>query len=46
MKNQVYDMPPEQDQEIARIKLETMGYRIDKLTPEQQAYLNDYAAGT
>ena len=42
----VYDLPEDQDQEIARIKLETMGIYIDKLTPEQEAYLKDYSAGT
>jgi adenosylhomocysteinase len=42
----VHELPPEQDQEIARIKLETMGIRIDTLTPEQIAYATDYSAGT
>jgi adenosylhomocysteinase len=42
----VYDIPVEQDQEIAALKLETMGFSIDNLTPEQQKYLKDYAAGT
>jgi adenosylhomocysteinase len=44
--NQVYELPPEQDQEIATIKLHTMGIRIDELTPEQIAYASDYSAGT
>jgi len=43
---QVIDLPEELDQEIARIKLETMGIRIDTLTDEQQAYATDYTAGT
>ena len=42
----VYDIPEEQDQEIAGIKLQTMGYKIDKLTKEQVKYLDDYSAGT
>ncbi|MBI5646336.1 MAG: adenosylhomocysteinase [Ignavibacteriae bacterium] len=42
----VHDIPVEQDQEIAGIKLRTMGYRIDKLTAEQRAYMDDYSAGT
>ncbi len=42
----VHLLPEEQDQEIARIKLETMGFKIDKLTPEQIEYINDYAQGT
>jgi adenosylhomocysteinase len=43
---QVLDIPVEQDQEIAQIKLRTMGYKIDKLTAEQVAYMDDYSAGT
>ena len=42
----VHDIPVEQDQEIAGIKLRTMGYRIDRLTAEQRAYMDDYSAGT
>jgi len=42
----VYDIPEEQDQEIAEIKLKTMQYKIDKLTKEQEIYLTDYSAGT
>ncbi len=46
MANTVHNLSKEQDQEIARIKLETMGISIDKLTPEQIKYATDYAAGT
>jgi len=46
MEHLVHELPPEQDQEIANIKLETMGIRIDELTPEQLAYATDYSAGT
>jgi adenosylhomocysteinase len=42
----VHDIPVEQDQEIAAIKLATMDASLDELTPEQVAYLNDYSAGT
>jgi adenosylhomocysteinase len=42
----VYDVEPAQDEEVARLKLETMGVGIDRLTPEQTAYLTDYEAGT
>ena len=42
----VHELPPEQDQEIASIKLETMGIRIDELTAEQRSYDADYSAGT
>ena len=43
---QVYALPPEQDQELARLKLGAMGLSIDALSSEQQAYLTDYSAGT
>ncbi|MFN3597443.1 MAG: adenosylhomocysteinase [Rubricoccaceae bacterium] len=42
----VLDLPEELDQEIARMKLETMGLAIDSLTEEQIAYATDYSAGT
>ena len=42
----VYELPPEQDQELARIKLRTQGLEIDALTPEQITYRDDYSAGT
>lgn len=44
--NKVYDIPAEQDQMIARIKLETMGINLDELTPEQVEYMDDYSVGT
>jgi adenosylhomocysteinase len=46
MKPGVYELPAEQDQELARIKLTTQGLSIDDLTAEQVAYRDDYAAGT
>ncbi|HZV12822.1 MAG TPA: adenosylhomocysteinase, partial [Candidatus Kapabacteria bacterium] len=46
LKPTVYDIAPEQDQEIAGVKLQTMGFSIDKLTLEQIRYMNDYSAGT
>jgi adenosylhomocysteinase len=46
LKNQVYDIPAEQDQEIAVVKLRTMGHKIDKLTAEQKLYAEDYSSGT
>jgi adenosylhomocysteinase len=46
MKPGVYELSAEQDQELARIKLGTQGVKIDKLTPEQVKYQDDYAAGT
>ena len=44
--NTVIDLPVELDQEIAGIKLETMGLNIDSLTNEQVVYATDYSAGT
>jgi len=46
MKPGVYELPKEQDVEIARLKLETSGIAIDALTPEQVKYATDYSAGT
>jgi len=42
----VHDISPEQDQEIALLKLRTQGIGIDALTPEQAQYIKDYSAGT
>jgi len=46
LKPAVYRIPPEQDAEIAKLKLQTMGIEIDELTAEQQAYITDYTQGT
>lgn len=46
LENRVHEIPPEQDQEIARLKLKTMGIKIDALTREQIQYISDYSAGT
>jgi len=46
LENKVYDIPPSQDQEIASVKLATQGLSIDRLTPEQVKYQDDYSAGT
>ncbi len=39
LKKQVYGVPEDIDKEIARLKLNAMGVKIDKLTPEQKKYL-------
>ena len=44
--NLVYDISPEQDAELATLKLQTAGIVIDELTAEQMAYLTDFSAGT
>lgn len=46
LENTVHDIPAEQDQEIAGLKLKTMGIEIDRLTKEQIKYMDDYSAGT
>ena len=42
----VYEVPDEIDREIARLKLETMGVEIDRLTEEQAHYLSSWDEGT
>ena len=42
----VHDVPREVDQYVARLKLQTMGIRIDELTPEQAKYLASSEMGT
>jgi adenosylhomocysteinase len=42
----VYRVPEEVDQEIARLKLTAMDVTIDTLTPEQEHYLNSWQSGT
>lgn len=46
LENKVYTVPAEVDQEIARIKLASMGIGIDTLTEEQIKYLNSWEEGT
>ncbi|MGD0921424.1 MAG: adenosylhomocysteinase [Terriglobia bacterium] len=42
----VYPVPVEIDRDVARLKLESMGIAIDKLTPEQEEYLSSWSQGT
>ena len=46
LENKLYTLPLEVDMEIARLKLESMGLKIDELTEEQQVYLNSWQSGT
>ncbi|MFX1565022.1 MAG: adenosylhomocysteinase [Promethearchaeota archaeon] len=46
LSNEVYVLPRDIDQTIAKLKLESMGISIDQLTPEQQRYHQAYAEGT
>ena len=43
---QVYTIPEDVDAEIARLKLSAMGVKIDRLTDEQESYLNQWQEGT
>ena len=42
----VHDVPREVDDYVARLKLKSMGIRIDKLTAEQKDYLASFEMGT
>jgi adenosylhomocysteinase len=42
----VFKVPDELDKRVARLKLESMGIKIDRLTPEQEEYLAGWAEGT
>lgn len=46
LRPQVYNVPPELDQLVARTKLKVMGVRIDELTPDQRRYLQGWQEGT
>jgi len=46
LEKKVYPVPTEIDEEIARLKLETMGVAIDRLTEEQAKYLASWDEGT
>jgi adenosylhomocysteinase len=42
----VYKVPEELDKRVARMKLESMGIKIDRLSPEQEEYLAGWSEGT
>jgi adenosylhomocysteinase len=42
LEHRVLDVPKEIDEEIARLKLDSLGVRIDELTPDQQEYLSSW----
>ncbi len=46
LEKNVYGVPHDIDQEIARLKLESIGIEIDVLTPEQEKYLHSWEHGT
>ena len=46
LEKKVYRIPEDIDKEIARLKLESMGVKIDTLLPEQEEYLASWEMGT
>ncbi|KAF0144747.1 MAG: adenosylhomocysteinase [Nitrospirae bacterium] len=44
--NKVYSVPEKIDSEISRLKLKSMGIKIDVLTPAQKKYLQSWEMGT
>jgi len=46
LERKVYSLPGQLDRRIAELKLQTLGIRIDRLTPEQRAYLSGWQQGT
>ncbi len=46
MRAQVYDVPKEIDERVSKLKLESLGVKIDTLTPVQKKYLASWQEGT
>jgi adenosylhomocysteinase len=46
LERRVYRVPDELDKRVAKLKLESMGIKIDRLTPEQEEYLAGWSEGT
>ena len=46
LEKKVYTVPAELDKRVAKLKLESMGIKIDRLTPEQEEYLASWSEGT
>src|SRR6059058_1346340 len=46
LEKKVYKVPEDLDKRVARLKLESMGIKIDRLTPEQEEYLAGWSEGT
>jgi adenosylhomocysteinase len=46
LEKRVYTVPAELDKRVAKLKLESMGIKIDRLTPEQEEYLASWNEGT
>jgi len=46
LEKKVYDVPRKVDTSVADMKLKSLNVKIDKLTPEQDKYLNSWETGT
>ncbi|MBI5755849.1 MAG: adenosylhomocysteinase [Nitrospirae bacterium] len=46
LEKNVYPVPEDIDREIARLKLDAMGIKVDRLTKEQRKYLASWEMGT
>jgi adenosylhomocysteinase len=46
LEKRVYSVPEDLDKQVAKMKLEAMGVKIDRLTVEQEAYLASWGEGT
>ncbi len=46
LEKRVYTVPVDLDKRVAKLKLESMGIKIDRLTPEQEEYLASWNEGT
>ncbi|MEM2431667.1 MAG: adenosylhomocysteinase [Candidatus Bathyarchaeia archaeon] len=46
MEPKVYDVPREIDEAIAKLKLNSMGIKIDEMTEEQKKYMENWELGT
>jgi len=46
LERQVYSVPEDIDAEVARRKLDSMGVRLERLTPAQEEYLSTWRLGT
>jgi len=46
LEKRVYPVPAELDKRVAKLKLESLGIKIDRLTSEQEEYLASWSEGT
>jgi len=46
LERKVYPVPVELDKRVAKLKLESLGIKIDRLTSEQEEYLASWSEGT